>query len=82
MNIPKRPRWLAAADTAMAAASVLATVVAAGANAVPAEAARGGQATGTGQTSGLLPTPTCQSDDQMKGKPPWPCCTPVPPSVI
>jgi hypothetical protein len=67
MNIPKRPRWLAAADTAMAAASVLATVVAAGANAVPAEAARGGQATGTGQTSGLLPTPTCQSDDQMKG---------------
>jgi hypothetical protein len=55
MNILKRPRWLAAAATAMAAAAVLATVVTTGANAAPSKAARPGQATDLGQTSGLLP---------------------------
>jgi hypothetical protein len=55
MNILKRPRWLAAAATAAAAAAVLATVVTTGANATPSKAARPGQATGLGQTSGLLP---------------------------
>src|SRR5260370_2225926 len=55
MNILKRPRWLAAAATAMAAAAVLATVVTTGANATPSKAARLSQATGLGQTSGLLP---------------------------
>ncbi len=55
MNILKRPRWLAAAATAMAAAAVLATVVTTGANATPSKAARLSQATGVGQTSGLLP---------------------------
>ena len=55
MNILKRPRLLAAAATAVAAAAVLATVVTTGANAAPSKAARPGQATGLGQTSGLLP---------------------------
>jgi hypothetical protein len=55
MKILKRPRWLAAAATAAAAAAVLATVVTTGADAAPSKAARPGQATGLGQTSGLLP---------------------------
>src|SRR5580704_8066127 len=55
MNIVKRPRWLAAAATATAAAAVLATVVTTGANATPSKAARPAQATGLGQSSGLLP---------------------------
>ena len=55
MNILKRPRWLAAAATAMAAAAVLATVATTGASAAPSKAARPAQATGLGQTSGLLP---------------------------
>ena len=55
MNILKRPRWLAAAATAMAAAAVLATVVTTGASAAPSKAARPAQAGGLGQTSGLLP---------------------------
>ena len=55
MNMLKRPRWLAAAATAAAAAAVLATVVTTGASAAPSKAARPAQATGLGQTSGLLP---------------------------
>jgi hypothetical protein len=55
MNISKRPRWLAAAATAMAAAAVLATVVTTGASAAPSKAARPAQAGSLGQSSGLLP---------------------------
>src|SRR5215471_12315669 len=53
MKILKRPWWLAAA--AAIAALAAATVVTSGASAAPSKAARPGQATGLGQTSGLLP---------------------------
>src|SRR5260370_36307607 len=55
MDILKRPRWLAAAATAMAAAAVPPSLVTTGATATPAKTARPGHATGLGQTSGLLP---------------------------
>jgi hypothetical protein len=55
MKILKRPRWLAAAVTAMAASAALAAVVTTGASAAPSRAARLGQATDLGQSSGLLP---------------------------
>jgi len=54
MKILKRPWWLAAAAAAIAALAT-ATVVTSGASAAPSNAARSAQATGLGQTSGLLP---------------------------
>src|SRR5215472_5275300 len=53
MKILKRPWWLAAA--AAIAAQAAATVLTSGASDAPSKGARPGQATGLGQTSGLLP---------------------------
>src|SRR5260370_11186610 len=56
MKILKRRWWLAATAAVLVAVSaVLTAVVSGGANAAPAKAARLSQATGLGQTSGLLP---------------------------
>ena len=55
MRIFKRPRWLAAAVTVLAASAALATVVTTGASAAPSTAARLTRATDLGQTTGLLP---------------------------